>query len=56
MPAILVVDREDVQNLSHIACPVRCQCGGVLLTTAELEDHLHFTGHRWYRPINGGYT
>ncbi|MEE9198136.1 MAG: hypothetical protein V3U45_08315 [bacterium] len=43
-------------DLSYIACPVRCQCGGVLITTEELQDHFRFTRHPWYRPMNGGYT
>lgn len=43
-------------QLAHIACPVRCQCGDVLITTGELTQHFRFTGHPFYRPMNGGYT
>ena len=43
-------------DLAHIACPVRCQCGDVLFTTGELQDHFRTTRHHWYQPMNGGYT
>ncbi|MEE9197662.1 MAG: hypothetical protein V3U45_05920 [bacterium] len=42
--------------LAHVPCPARCQCGDILLVTEELEDHHRATGHRWYWPVNGGYT
>ncbi|MEE9196956.1 MAG: hypothetical protein V3U45_02320 [bacterium] len=41
---------------AHVPCPVRCQCGDVLLTTEELEVHRRATLHCWYWPLNGGYT
>ncbi len=57
MPAVLHIDREDAHpDLAHIVCPVRCQCGDILLVTAELQDHFDTTGHVHYRPMNGGHT